>query len=462
MSLLIKLVEKYNRLRQEAAELLTKYHAALDAEKADEATSLKEQYERGFAAASAAKDQLDEARKLDDLGDVQIVRRDNSFGGEPAPNGVQQSAARDLTPPPAEALQRRQSLLEDMMMGFQPTERETVDACRVYPVERLWPSVMLNRASPGEFPLEATELKAWREYEQVAQRAVTDSFNLTTGTGGDFIPTFLEPRIRSLLQATVLPLAVDGLVTVFQQAGIEARQELPTAANIAKWTVTAPSTDGTPETGASGKPSLNTNKYTKHINVPSEILLGSYVNFESWVIRSVAEAWGLTLNADRTLGNGTLKITGAFTGAVGTTHYELATSGAIVEADIVGMIAKLGEGYHFRPNTRIMMRRSTELYLAGRRSTQGNRLFDVTPNGAQIILPGGIPYVTNPDMQALGTNDNKVMGVGDFSQYAVLYGGRMRSAMSHVVASDQWEMGWYYSTDGKPIFTDAFRFAYDK
>ena len=108
------------------------------------------------------------------------------------------------------------------------------------------------------------------------------------------------------------------------------------------------------------------------------------------------------------------------------------------------------------------MRRSTELYLMGRRGTQGNRLFDLMPDGSQVIIPGGIGYVLNDAMQALGSNDNKVMGVGDFSQYAVLYGGRMRSALQHQVGSDQWQMGWYHSTDGKPIFSAAFRFAYDK
>ena len=242
--------------------------------------------------------------------------------------------------------------------------------------------------------------------------------------------------------------------------------DIPTATNVVAAASKSINADATQETGATGAESLSTLNYTKLVNVPSEILLGSWVNFESWVMRSVVEAFGLAFNADRSRGSGTSKIGGAFHASsyTATNSVTQASNAAITEAELSSLVALLGTGYHSRPNTRIMFSKATELYLARQRSS-GERLYPYLNQvrGAsggvamKLALPGGIAYEVNDDMQALGTASRTIAGIGDFSSYAVLYGGMMRAALNHVVPSDQWEMGWYWQTDGGRIIDAAFR-----
>ena len=326
MSRIRALIEKYNRQRGEAGALLETYHTHLD-EGGDKtrADELRAQYETAFKAATLTKEQADELRRLNDMGDLVIAREDTSFGLDTRDrtgrdNADGQERLRDLSPPSVAVMHRRQDILEDMMVGYQPREGELVAACRVDPVERLFPRVLLHRRDPMAAGLSSDELGAWTEYDKrtrevMQTRAVTGSFNVTANTGGDFIPTFLAPRIYSAIQF-LGPLAGDSLVTVFtapgSSSGGKVTMDIPTATNVVAAASKAINADATQETGATGAESLSTLNYTKLVNVPSEILLGSWVNFESWVMRSVVEAFGLAFNADRTRGSGASKIGGAF------------------------------------------------------------------------------------------------------------------------------------------------------
>ena len=480
MSRIRALIEKYNRQRGEAGALLETYHAHLD-EGGDQtrADELRAQYETAFKAATLTKEQADELRRLNDMGDLTIAREDTSFGLDTRDrtgrdNADGQERLRDLSPPSVAVMHRRQDILEDMMVGYQPREGELVAACRVDPVERLFPRVLLHRRDPMAAGLSSDELGAWTEYDKrtrevMQTRAVTGSFNVTANTGGDFIPTFLAPRIYSAIQF-LGPLAGDSLVTVFtapgSSSGGKVTMDIPTATNVVAAASKAINADATQETGATGAESLSTLNYTKLVNVPSEILLGSWVNFESWVMRSVVEAFGLAFNADRSRGSGASKIGGAFHASAynATNSVTQASNAAITEAELSSLVALLGTGYHSRPNTRIMFSKATELYLARQRSS-GERLYPYlmqmrgAPGGttAKLALPGGIDYEVNDSMQALGAASRTTAGIGDFSSYAVLYGGMMRAALNHVVPSDQWEMGWYWQTDGGRIIDAAFR-----
>ena len=361
------MIEKYNRQRGEAGALLETYHAHLD-EGGDQtrADELRAQYETAFKAATLTKEQADELRRLNDMGDLTIAREDTSFGLDTRDrtgrdNADGQERLRDLSPPSVAVMHRRQDILEDMMVGYQPREGELVAACRVDPVERLFPRVLLHRRDPMAAGLSSDELGAWTEYDKrtrevMQTRAVTGSFNVTANTGGDFIPTFLAPRIYSAIQF-LGPLAGDSLVTVFtapgSSSGGKVTMDIPTATNVVAAASKAINADATQETGATGAESLSTLNYTKLVNVPSEILLGSWVNFESWVMRSVVEAFGLAFNADRTRGSGASKIGGAFHASAynATNSVTQASNAAITEAELSSLVALLGTGYHSRPNT---------------------------------------------------------------------------------------------------------------
>ena len=481
MGRLRELIEKYNRQRGEAGDLLDKYHAHLD-EGGDQtrADELRQQYERAFEAASETKKRVDELRRLADLGDIDIAREDTSFGADSRdrtgrPNAGRQSIVRDLSPPSLEVMHRRQDILEDMMVGYQPRESELFEACRVAPVERMFPRILLHRRRPGDAGLTREHLDAWGEYEKRAREVIQQrapvrapTYGLTAGQGGDFIPTFLYPMIYSAIQF-IGPLAGDRLVTVLtapgDSQGGKVTMDVPTAVHLAPASPTAASEPITADRQNTGIESLSTENYTKLVNVPSQILLGSWVNFESWVMRSVVEAFGLGFNRDRTVGDGSSKISGAFHGL--TASVTQGANGAITEKELSDLVAALGTGYHNRMNTRLMFTKATELYLARQRSSSGagerlypymqGRLGAAGGTGAQLSLPGGIMYEINDDLGQLGANGRTTVGIGDFSQYAVLYGGGMRAALNHVVRSDQWEMGWYWQADGGRIIDGAFK-----
>ena len=472
MDRLSRAIEAYNRARADWGRALDEYHEAQD-NGADESriAELRDRSERVHAAAEAAKQRVDEVRALNDMGDIEIARTDTSFGNNTNRQGRgNPSVNRDLSPPSLDVMHERQDILEDMMLGYQPRDRELVTACRIHPVERLFGRILLHRRRPARAGLTDAQVDAWDAYEarareMLSQRAVSPSLGITSGDGGDLLPTFLAPRVYSAIRA-LGPLSGDGLVTVLtapgSSAGGKVSMDLPTAGSISPASPKPVNMDTNRENLSTGAESLSTENYTKLVNVPSEILLGSWVNFESWVMRQVVEAFGIGFNVDRTVGDGSNKINGAFHfAAFNAANSETVTDkAAITEEELTDLVTKLPEGYHDRPNTRIMMSKATELYLARQRSN-GQRLYPYMQGNnttrGKLALPGGIDYEVNGALASVGAATSTIMGIGDFSQYAVLYGGGMRAALNHVVASDQWEMGWYWQTDGGRIIDGAFK-----
>ena len=195
------------------------------------------------------------------------------------------------------------------------------------------------------------------------------------------------------------------------------------------------------------------------MGIVSELMLDDFVNFETWVNGSVSEAFGGAFNDDRTLGNGTTKMTGAFHGTSSATNsHQIAANTSIAEADVIAMLNLLDYAYQQLPSCRVMMHASTELDLMAQRSVSGQRVYDLNPSTRRLILPRGLPYaVNNAFATARNSNTNKLMGIGDFGRYVSVYGGGMRVNSEYISRSDEFLLTWYWAVDGERVRADAFR-----
>ena len=239
------------------------------------------------------------------------------------------------------------------------------------------------------------------------------------------------------------PLADDSLITVLR-IGFGAKLDITTANSLVKATVVGAGTDGTLDQQDTGDVNYTPHKYHKQVGIVSELMLDDYVNFETWVNGSVSEAFGGAFNDDRTLGNGTSKMTGAFAGTSSATNsHQIAANTSISEDDVLAMLKLLDYAYQQLPGCRIMMHASTELDLMAQRKS-GQRVYDLNPSTRRLILPRGLPYaVNNAFATARDSNTNKLIGIGDFGRYVSVYGGGMRVNSEYISRSDEFLLTWY-------------------
>ena len=456
MSIVARLHERFKRQRAEAAQHLDRYHELMDADKADEAKTEREAFDAAMAAAEATKADLERAAKMDDLGDIKIIRSQRSTGPDTVRKGSpQQSFERDLTPPSQERMVERHNLLVDAMRGRSLSDEQTSALHRSWPVERLFPRVLADMARPTSGHLSSDQRTAWDEYG-VQVRALGTHYTTVAGDGAEFVPTFLHSQIYDSLKHYG-PLADDSLITVLR-IGFGAKIDIPTANSLVKATVVGAGTDGTIDQQDTGDVNYTPHKYHKQVGIVSELMLDDYVNFETWVNGSVSEAFGGAFNDDRTLGNGTSKMTGAFAGTSSATNsHQIAANTSIAEEDVLAMLKLLDYAYQQLPGCRIMMHASTELDLMAQRKS-GQRVYDLNPSTRRLILPRGLPYaVNNAFATARDSNTNKLIGIGDFGRYVSVYGGGMRVNSEYISRSDEFLLTWYVAVDGERTRDDAFR-----
>ena len=317
----------------------------------------------------ATKADLERAAKMDDLGDIKIIRVAAQHG--PQHGAAGQPAAVVRTRPDASVAGedgRAPQPHGRRHAGPVAVRRADVSALhRSWPVERLFPRVLADMAQPTKRHLSGDQRTAWDEYG-VQVRALGTHYTTATGDGAEFVPTFLHSQIYGGLKHYG-PLGDDSLITVLR-IGFGAKLDIPTADSLVKAVVVGAGTDGTLDQQDTDDVNYNPHKYHKQVGIVSELMLDDYVNFETWVNRSVSEAFGGAFNDDRTLGSGTSKMTGAFHGTSSATNsHQIAANTSIAEADVLALLALLDYSYQQLPSCRIMMHASTELDLMAQRDS---------------------------------------------------------------------------------------------
>lgn len=460
MDLLQKLAKRYKDARGKAGALLNRYHDEMDAGKTDEAKATLEKQERAFADAQRAHEDLERARQSNDLPDLQIVRGDTFLGN--SPSGRRDGADRDLTPPSPRELADRHELLIATLSGRELTEEETVQAYRVFPVEKLFVKRILQLSQVDGYDFEPDERKAWAQYQasmrsfnagNFESRAYTNVMNLADGAGAEVIPTVLQTRIWPDVYR-MGPLADDTGLTVIRLPW-EAKTEVALLGGTPDAVVRGPGVDGDPVKPTTGKIAFSPKKYSLHVPLASEILIGGgYTDIETRITQWIAKGFGRRFNIDRTDGDGgNAHVKGFLQDAQ--TGVTTASGTAITATEVRDLIIAYGEDYLGRPGTRFMCTLATENYIAQLRTSNGQREFPLNGVEGRPILPYGVGMPTwNRAMDQIPTTaaaGNEPCAIVDLAEYAVLYIGQMRFAREYDVLSDSQLLGVFMSTDSKLI-----------
>ena len=472
MTAVERLQNRHNEIAREVATVRSELFPEDEASAPDEARCTELRDRLGTLATDYERTQsdLDLARQTEGIQEIRQLRADTRFGQDDGPqngNRAEQSIERDLTPPTARQIFDQDMLAKRHLAGQDLSEADKVTVFRSTAAERLFGRVLLARSGGrSQNTLSDAEWAAWRAYQRnraEAERAInTNDFNITTATeGSEFVPTALETTIFGA-RSYAGPLAGDELVTAYRSPSY-GNLDIPTMGILTAGDK-AEATDSVAKLATTGKVSF-TPKDKEVFIVASEQIMMTPVNFETHISTEAGRALGRLYNTERSVGSGTSPAMQGFAGytASALNSREVATAATIVEADVLAMLALLEYSNIGNPNTMIMFHASVLWHLwATRDATGGISVFNVNPATGMLIFPGGINYAVNNGLQALGTDDNKVMGVGDFSRYGVYYAGGLRAAMDFDVRSGQYHIALRQWTDGSPIDASSFRFMADK
>ena len=436
MSMVEKLGRLYEEQRLEARKLAAK--AGAEGVSEERAAELVEQMERAADAAEKTAEQLKVFQRVEMLEERRAARR------ELTPSGTQRAAGTGDGEVTVEALQQRSRLIERRRRGLPMTDREHALASEMFPVERLFQRRLLEIVRPGSATAEET--REWDEYVGVARRAWSDPQGTGTNVGGEFVPEYFDDQIRAA-SAFEGRMADDTGMSVFRNATI-GTVNIPTVTDATSKTAAhqVEGADGTTQRLATAETKLNPDKDSVIVPINTELLLGDYVGFESWLTQQVGTWFGRSLNLGRTSGSGTNEPTGIVSGAAGITT---AANTGVTETDVNKFVGALDISYWFRPTSHWQMHANTELALISLRSS-GQRVFDLAPDRRLILPRIGTGYSFNNRLSEIAAGAT-VMVAGDMSYYGVAYGGMMRVERDYSVLSDQVLLGWFLHHDGKPI-----------
>lgn len=355
-----------------------------------------------------------------------------------------------------------------------------IDAARAFeefPQERLFVARLAELQGRKEPHLSDEQRTAWRAYQGVAERALSDSMVVANDAkGGDLAPDSWVMDIMSYM-AYSGPLADFGLVRTFGQPGTNTLH-YPRVTDAETKEAQAPGTD--PAEGkdidytvfATDEITLTPRK--RGVIVPTTEEMLASTNFRQWLTMEVGTLIGRKVNRELTLGGGTAATPDEAEGVVtgeNTAGRFVAKGGvraaALAEADVKALFKLMNLSYRRAPGTVAMAHSNTVLeFTFLRESTGGNLVFPRTADRGNVMLPHNIPLLENdalPDAQTAAAN-KAVVVLGNMPRYIVArgMGGGIRVGSEFFLRSQQWELGWHLWYDGKPGDVNAFRFIQGK
>ena len=451
MDALQQLKRRRETLRREAGALSDRL--ADETLSTEDRTEVRANFDTLMTDAEAVQEDITRVQKTYALADRTDMRRDIARGAD-------SPATREVT---ADAIAQRDDLVHrGHIFGELSTEEERVIANTTFAGENLThlalaekffrDTIMTEQERAAYNAFHAARSEAIARRNRRMQRALgAEAYDATATHGAEYVPTTLQSAIfaQAVFEG---PLAAD-TGFVIERIPHHGNVDVGTLARATPASVGALGTDGTLEDPLTGKIELVPNKYQKLAGFPEELLLGGYTDFEAKLTLQFGKAFGMALNTDRTVGDGTSKIAGLVGTAndVTTTGNGVAvdTTAVVKEVDFTDMIGSMNKHYSNHPRLRIHMSRAIEALIWSRRSS-GIREFGLD-NQRRLIMPFGIPFDVNPALaeKANATTD-KVAMVFVPDVYHVLYAmGGMRFGREYQLISDEVLIAMRLSTDGQ-------------
>lgn len=152
-----------------------------------------------------------------------------------------------------------------------------------------------------------------------------------------------------------------------------------------------------------------------------------------------------------TVGSGSGQPEGVVTGA--SAGKTFASPTAVTYLEVLDLIHSLGE--HYRPNAKLMCADSTLLALRKIVSSDGVPLWG--PGNIAAGVPetfGGVPYIVNSDMAAIGASAVSML-YGDFTQGYAWRSVGLEPEVTVLPVSDRLQLGWIFDLDLGGVVTDS-------
>lgn len=458
-----ELRRRFEEQRAEARRLASE--SAAEGLTDERRAELRAQADTAAEAAEATLNEIEREKRLKALDDVQLPRLESATRAtDRAADDILMGRDFSYEPVEVDAIMRRTELNYRAQRGERLTDEQTVEATRIYPVERLLGRHLVEMARPGASGMTSEQRKAWVDHAgrmEKAERALSNAYNTATANqGGSLIPETLATQIFAAAAYTG-PFADDTGLTVFRNE-VNGKFNLPTieGADKAVAGVQAEGADGTIARLSTGIVELTPVKFAVHRAASWEMLTGDYVSLEAWLSRNAGQAFGRQMNADRTTGgNG---IVGAAPAKSVTARVATFTGTLVNEAAVTALVKLLDVEYWARPGAMFQMHANTELdLLALKDGTTNARTYPRDQSGRLILPRIGNRYQLNNalDDSNFASGDLAAI-VGDRAEYAVLYVGGFRVASDYEQISDQFLLSWYMSHDGAPAVPEAFAALY--
>ena len=447
-----KFQERAAKLRDDASKLFDEAHAEQDEARATELVAQGEKMvadsltwdERAEKAGNLAQQRLEDAERVfDGPAERAAKRRDGTLRPE---------ALADV--PNETRIAERVELFKRTLDGERLTDQEYESVAVRLPHERLWLRALLTEGkdpfvTKGLDPLTADERQAFRAGMAAENEAQLRFMGVgQANAGASFVPTLVANRVVATMAyvgvmgdvgngMTVTPLPPGGKIDVPQLTDAHSTE----AGAIAEGATTA-ATDLT-----TSKVSLAPAKRSFLLELSEELIQANVVAFESRVVGLVGTFFGRTMAKDLTNGNGSgTNSQGVATGAVAHRR-QVATSGTLVEDDVLGLYGDLDTAYEMEPSVMYQANKANVVRFMGLKGTGDWRAFPLTADRRLPVMPGGLPLRYNPQLSPGIAAGNDILLLGAMAKYELAY-SPLRAARDYAVDKDVHQLGFYMSWDG--------------
>ncbi len=254
---------------------------------------------------------------------------------------------------------------------------------------------------------------------------------LTTGAGGNLVPTTFYERLMShLIEVSAI---LQSGATILNTASGESIQ-VPKTTSHSSAALTAEAAALTASDPAFSQAALGAYKYGHLIQVSRELLDDTGVDLEGYLAMESGRALGNALGADLVTGNGSSKPTGilqsttlgvtgptGFSGGLGATSATLNQGADLLYDLFYSVIAP----YRASGAAAWIVRDSTMAVLRKLKDTTGQYIFQPSLIAGTPDTLVGKPIYTDPFVPAIATSGKSII-FGDISQYFVRLAGGIR------------------------------------
>ena len=457
-------------LRDKAARLNTLGLEAIDKatearEKGDETlyNEKREEAKKHFEENTQLLEDANLREKAEKAEERETIRAQALKDDQPGFNGKDvdsEQLNREVT---VEDIQNRSALLEREYSGEKLTDEEREFALTEFPAERLYFRAVASRHNKTSAlvadSFTSEERTAWAEWEKLHTRAISPAMAAgVTGLGGTLVPETLVRRIYARM-AYYGPMNDSTLVTRHTNNTTGAFK-LPTVTDnlTKKARIVAEGADATRDTIATGVREITPYKYTFQLPVNWELLLAGNVSFEAWLMSEVGDFFGRALNEHFTKGDGASKPFGilSITQTDGTNTVRVSKTtltDAAFEGKAYEALGLMDPAHVSLPSVRWQMNNSTMVDLLAARTTNGQKIWNVSQDARTLLFAGGIPVVPNNDIAKAADGTEQTLAVlGPLSEYHVLSVSGMRSDVDRIQLSDQYGLAWFDMWGGIPFW----------